>query len=559
MSFNANLGADAIVLGKILTLDAADRRVEALAIRDGRVLAAGSAAEIAAYRCASTVVHDFRGRTVVPGFNDTHAHLDSVGLQRVRPSLARCRTIADVLAAIADLARERSAAEWIVTMPLGTPPFYFDSATCLAEGRLPTRQELDAAAPDNPVCISAPSGYWDKPPCYTVLNSAALALNGIDRNTVPRARNVEVERDTEGEPTGVIIDRNYAEAALLDLLPAVPRFTEDDRINAIRAALPLYHANGTTSIYEGHGCAPLLIAQYRKLRQLEELTMRVGLVVNPVIHSVDEAERLYRDWLPYAQGAGIGDANLKVTGIQVPLGGDPVIGQIAKHHPSDVSWSGYVKQSFSPEEFGQLAMLAARHDLRLHTIAADQVEQILAHLERVATRFPLAGRRWVIEHIGACSPQAVSRIAALGLGVTLIPGFHVWKVSDRYTMLDPAAQDYVAPAAQLLAAGVPVSSGTDAVPCNPLFAVWAMVTRTAREGGTLGKGGCLDALQALRLATVAGAWLTFDEHQKGPLQPGYLADLAVLSDDPTTVEPDRIREIVCHATMVGGRMVYREG
>jgi predicted amidohydrolase YtcJ len=549
--------ADTILFGNIITLDAQGTRAEALAIRDGRIIAVGSRAQVDACRGPSTKLHDFSGSTVIPGFNDTHAHMDSVGLQKLRPSLEHCHSIADVLDAVRRLVAGRKPGEWIVTMPIGRPPFFFGGPSCLAEQRMPTRYELDAAAPDNPVCIAAPSGYWGQPPCYTVLNSAALAQNGIDRHRRVRARNLEIVHDGLGEPTGVIIDRNYPEAALLDLMPVVPRFTEEDRMQAIRLALPMYHAKGTTSIYEGHGCAPVLISQYRHLAERGDLSMRVGLVVNPVLHSIDEAERQYRDWLPYAQGAGVGDDMLRISGVHVPFGGDPAIAELARKDPSDISWSGYVKQAVSPDEFVQLALLAARHNLRLHTIAADIVDQILPCLERVAEKIPFAGRRWVLEHVGACSPEAVARIARLGLGVTLIPAFHLWKVANRYRDTSVQMRDYVVPARQLLDAGVPVSAGTDAVPYNPLFTLWSMVARQERDtGAVLGPAGRLAAEQALRLITVDGAWLTFEEKRKGPLAVGYYADMAVLSADPTAVATEQIPDIDCLATIVGGRFVH---
>jgi predicted amidohydrolase YtcJ len=349
----------------------------------------------------------------------------------------------------------------------------------------------------------------------------------------------------------VIIDRNYPESALLDLLPAVPRFTADERREAVRQAQPIYHAFGTTSIYEGHGCAPVVIAQYRELHELGQLSMRTGLVVNPVIRSIEDARRMFADWLPHARGSGIGDATLRVTGIHVPFGGDPTVAALAARDPTDVSWSGYVKQAFSPPQFEALAMLAAQHGLRLHTVASDRVDEILPILERVDAAYPLAGRRWVLEHLSRTRPESIARIRRLGLLVTVIPAYHVWKVGDRYRSLDEQAQQGVVPVRQLLDAGVPVAAGTDAVPADPLFTVWAMVTRATR-----GSAAPLGA--ALRLMTVAGAALTYDEQRKGPLAPGYFADLTVLSEDPRVVEVDRIPQLRRIATMVGGRFVAGE-
>ncbi|MGE4371258.1 MAG: amidohydrolase, partial [Burkholderiaceae bacterium] len=443
----------------------------------------------------------------------------------------------------------------------GNPPFFFGGPMGLREGRMPNRHELDQAAPANPVCIPAPWGYWGQPPCYSALNSQALALNRIDRHTRPRAAGVEIEKVENGEPTGVIIDRNYPEAALLDLLPEVPRFSPDERRDAIRRALAMFHSKGTTSIYEGHGTAPALVNLYRELHQANELRMRMTLVANPVLHSIPEADRMYRDWLAHARGSGMGDGWLRVSGVHIPYGGDPAVASLARQDPSDTNWGGYVAQATAPDEFEHLALLAAKHDLRLHTIASDFAEQLLPSLERVAAQVPIAGKRWVVEHLGASSPETVARLKRLGVGVTLIPAFHVWKVSESrdYPGFSDERQAYVAPARQLLEAGIPVAAGTDGVPHDPLFTIWTMVNRRTRvEGQALGPAGRADVEQALRLMTTAGAWFSFEENVKGRLQPGYFADLAVLSEDPTAVAPERLRELECLATMVGGTWVHGE-
>jgi predicted amidohydrolase YtcJ len=549
--------ADLVLTGRVRCLDAAGTQAQALAIRDGRVVAVGRRSDVPGWRGEATAVHDHGDRVLIPGFNDTHAHLDSVGLVSLRPSLHAADSVEAIARRVAELAALTPRGEWVVTGPIGRAPFYFDAPNHLRERRLPTRRELDAAAPHHPVCILAPSGYWGQPPCYTLLNSAGLALNGIDRHTRPRVPGLEIQHDEHGEPTGIIADHNYAEAAQIDLLPAVPRFTVDQRLESIRLALPRYHAMGITSTYEGHGVVPTILGHYRTLHERGQLTMRTGLVLGLPWREGDDAERLLREGCAHAAGAGIGDEMLRISGIYLPFGGDPTVAALARQAPDDLGWSSYVKQSATPEVFESTALAAARLGLRVHTVVGEGIAQLLPCLERIAAQVPLAGRRWVVEHLASSSPDVVARLARLGVGVTLIPAFHTWKVSRRYADYSEERRNYVVPARYLLDAGVPVSVGTDAVPNNPLMAVWAMVTRRERRNGqVLGAAGVLDAERALRLATVAGAWLTFDEHRKGPLSPGCFADVAVLDGDPCTVEPDRIPEIRCEATYVGGRQVH---
>ncbi|MGB3328068.1 MAG: amidohydrolase family protein, partial [Thermomicrobiales bacterium] len=143
--------ADHILLGQVLTLDDAGTRAEAVAIAGGRVVATGSRQAMLELRGPATQVRDFPGATLIPGFNDAHAHMDSIGTRQLRPSLEGARGIEDVLARIGALAARTPKGEWIVTLPVGDPPYYFEAPATLREGRLPNRHELDRVAPDHPV------------------------------------------------------------------------------------------------------------------------------------------------------------------------------------------------------------------------------------------------------------------------------------------------------------------------------------------------------------------------------------------------------------------------
>lgn len=551
--------ADLILLGDVVTLDGKGTRARALAIRDGRVLASGSRQDMLAAGGDATQIVDFGDAAIIPGFNDTHAHMDTEGIKQARPSLAGARSIADVLARIQALAAERAEGAWLLTMPVGTPPYYFDGPAALAENRMPSRHELDRAAPANPVCILPPSGYWGAPPCYSALNSAALALNGIDRTTTPRLAGIEILKDADGEPTGVIADGNPRESAQLDLLPAVPGFTAEERAAGVREAMRLYHAKGTTSIYEGHGCSPEFMRIYQDLWQAGELTMRVGMVVSPAWASIQEAEAVMRDWLGPARGPGLGDATYRVSGVHIGFGGDPEAAGLARARGNDTGYWSFHWHAHTPEEFEHLCLLAARHGIRVHTIAsAGNQEKILPILERVHGKFDLRGRRWVLEHLSLAREQDLRAIKAMGLGVTLIPLHHLWKNGTRLFGLSAAEEALAVPAKRLRELGVPVSAGTDNVPYDPLASMAAMILRAERTTGrVLGAAARLSAEAALETVTASGAWLTFEEDIKGRLVAGHLADCAVLSRNPLDADPQAFQDIDCLATLVGGAFVHR--
>jgi predicted amidohydrolase YtcJ len=545
--------------GRVLTFDDARSRAEAIVVSGERIVAVGGPDVVGAWRGPATRLIDLRGACVIPGFNDTHAHMEREGLKRQRLSLAGAASVAEILARVRAAAAMAPAGEWIVTMPVGEPPHYFGAVDGLAEKRMPTRQELDAVAPDNPVYIPGLFGNWGHPPGHTVLNSRALALNRITATSCPRCKGVELVCDAvSGEPTGLIVEHNTRPTVEFDLLPAVPRFSFAERLEGLRRSMQLYNACGTTSIYEGHGSAPEMIAVYRALWERGELTTRVGLVVSPSWADVAEANKAMRDWLSTARGRGMGDPWLCISGVHIAYGGDPIVAALARANLPDTGWSGFVEQAWTADEFRDMCFLAAEHDLRLHTIVSDSLHAIVPVLEAIDGRYPLAGRRWVIEHVGRARMEDLRALGRLGVHVTTIPTYFLWKGGRAY-LDEPDGGEMVVPHRHMLDLGLPLAIATDNIPYDPFFTLWVTTTRHERTTGrVIGPGQCLDVATALRLFTVAGAWLTFDEGWKGPLRSGFAADLAVLSDDPTAMPPERLRDLACRMTMVGGRIVHGE-
>ena len=543
--------------GTVLTMDPPGSAAEAVAIGRGRILAVGSAGDLAALAGPATEVIDLEGRTVIPGIIDTHAHMEREGLKTLRPSLAAARSVGDVLDVIARAARDAPPGTWIITMPVGQPPFYFGGPLTLVERRMPNRAELDRAAPDHPVCIAAVFTNWGEPPGYTALNSKALALLGIDRTTKVTADNVEIEREPgTGEPTGIIIDRNRRPSADFNLLRGITGFGFAERVVGLKRSLQAYNSVGTTSIYEGHGSSPETIAVYRELWQRGELTVRCHLCVSPTWASVEEGRKVLRDWLPHARGRGLGDSLLRVAGVFVGFGGNPKTAADSRAALPNTGWAGFVEWANRPEDFRTYARLAAELDLRLHTIVGDHLEDILSIFESIDAEIPLAGRRWVIEHVKLITSEQVARIRRLGLAVTTIPVYMIWKNGAALTR-DMADLDRYVPHAALLEAGVAVSAGTDNIPYNPFVTLQTIVERKERKSGSvLGPAQRLDVLRALRLMTSEAGWISFEEDRKGTLAPGKFADLAVLSRNPLSTPPADLAQIKVLRTIVDGRVVH---
>src|SRR5205809_1685131 len=268
-AFGQNRPADVVLRnGKIITLDRSSAIAQSIAIAGDRIVAVGPNAAMAAVTAPATRTIDLRGKTVIPGLIDSHAHMDREGLKNVFPSLGHVRSIRDIQNRISELARQRAPGEWIVTMPIGDPPFYFDVPDILAEKRWPTRKDLDAAAPNHPVFIRSIWGFWrSTPPLVACAYTEALKRAGITRGTVPPLRELVIEKDENGDPTGVFIEDGMQPTAELIWFRKPTEFSRADRARGIPVAAKVYHAFGSTSIFERHAVANEVFWAYQDARR----------------------------------------------------------------------------------------------------------------------------------------------------------------------------------------------------------------------------------------------------------------------------------------------------
>lgn len=539
---------------RILTLDLRRPAATALAVAGGRVAAVGGRADLRRWRDRRTRVVDLRGATVVPGLVDTHAHLDREGLKYLLPSLERCRSVADVQAVVRRLAARRPRGEWIVTMPLGAPPFYLDPTAALAERRWPTRADLDAAAPHHPVYIRGIWGYWNRPPVYSVANSAALARAGITRDTTP-PRGIEILKDAAGEPTGVLVEHNLIQVMEFTLMRAAPRFTHADRLRALLDSQRRYAERGVTAIYEGHGVAPEVLAVYREAHARGQLRLRCELAVSPT-WAAAEAETAIRDLGGWAGGRGLGDERLRVAGLCLHHGGDREVARVLHAGQPYTAWAGFVESANDPAEYARQVELAARAGVRVNTLVTRCLPEVLDAWEAVAARTPIAPLRWVLVHLHAASEKELARIRRLGAVATTNPISYLWR-SGAAEAEKLGSADTMLPHRSLARHRIPFGLATDNKPANPWLAFMAVVDRRdMTTGAVLGLGQRLTRAQALRALTVGGAWIGFAERDRGSLVPGRFADLAVLDEDPLRIPIGEVGELRARLTMVGGEVVH---
>jgi predicted amidohydrolase YtcJ len=543
---------------KVITVDRDFTIAQAIAIAGDRILAVGRNDTMAAHTAPETRVVDLKDRTVTPGLIDGHAHMDREGLKSVYPALGPVRSIRDIQDRIAELARATPRGEWIVTMPIGNPPYYFDVPDILAEKRWPTRQELDAAAPNNPVFIRSIWGFWRHSlPLVSIANTEALRRAGITRDTVSPVASLTIERKGAGEPTGVFVEREMQPLAELIWFRQFFGFTRADRARALRVSMQAYHAYGTTSVFED--VANEVIRAYKDVYRDGALTMRSALAFSPNWKAAGNAPLgpLIEAWAGWLGEPAFGDDWLKLTGLYINIGKRPSDDLRASAAPY-TGWAGFNYDTGLPRErLKELLVHLASNDIRA-ICNANISPGLIDLLSEVDREVALKGRRWVIGHISLLSPKDIEKIVQMGLLVTPHTNQFIYKEARAtQAKLPPDRQRENTPLRDLLDAGVKVGLVTDNVPVSMLWPIWQSIARQDRvTNERVSPEQTLTRAEALRCATHNNAFLTFDEDRKGSLEPGKLADMAVLSADPLTVEEVGIRDVKSLMTMVGGKIVY---
>ncbi len=545
--------------GKVLTVSDDDSIEQAVAIKSESVQAVGRDQDVLALAGPNTKTVDLGGRTVIPGIIDIHAHMDREGLKRIYPSLEGATSTPEILALIEQQVAQKRPGEWVTTMPVGDPPNYADMPESLKEGRFPNRWDLDKVSANNPVYIRGAWTPWNVPPSVAIANSLALQLAGIDRNTRSPDSSVIIERDETGEPTGILLDTGRFPTVEFTLMKVVPRFTHQQRVGALKESMRLYNAVGTTGTYEGHGVAPEVMRAYKEVWDAREMTVRARLVLSPAWKSVAGAAQEMERWSYLASGKGFGDAMLRISGYYIHYRGSRYTARARTAELPFTGWAGFAQSYNSPATFRRLVKLAAKHNLRVNTIVADCLPEVLEAFQDVHKEIPIDDQRWMIGHVVETSAEQLKAIRELGLIVETIPLTHLWLRGQQYVGKPEVAGQAVAHR-DYLDQGVHFGLGTDNKPYSPFPTIWAAVDRQERTTNeVLGPSQILTRMEALKAITMGGAYFSFEEDRRGSLETGKLADLAVLSDDYLTVPGDEISGLHSVLTMVGGHEVYSTG
>jgi len=537
---SATNGTATVVRGAIVTMDPRKPRAEAMAVRGDRIVAVGSLAEARDAAGLGARELGFGDGAILPGLIDTHNHMFWTGIQSRIVDLSRAASIADIQARIRDYAARHPKAPWIVS---GEGWHVVN----LKEQRYPTRQELDAACADRPV-------YLPRVGHAAVANSRALAIAGISRDT-PEPAGGRIERDSSGEPTGVLLEM----PAFEPVARHVPTLSHDDRLASLEEIQKTYHAVGITGIIDP-GVNPETLGVYQDLWSAGRLTMRS--VVMPLADSSRPPDEVMAGLKAWGVRTGFGDARLRLGGIKLFVDGGASLGTALMREPHPDERCNCGIQVTSTDMLRRIAHFCAerRWSLGVHVVGGKAIDLALEVFEEVDRAHSIRDLRFCLIHAYLWpSERNIAMARRLGVVVATQPSMQYTFGPILVKRFGAALMAKATPIRDWLDGGVVVGGGSDSpiTPFSPLLGLWQATTRRI-EGSdeAIGREEVISAEEALTLYTRNGAYLSFAEHERGMLRPGMLADWIALSVDPLKADPDRVHEATVRMTAVGGEVVH---
>ena len=540
--------ADMIVLNAaITTLDEANPKAQAVAVKDGKIIAVGSSEELLKLKGDSTIVVDAHGKRIIPGLTDSHSHFLRGGLSYTRElRWDGLPTLKEGLEMIKKAAEITPEGEWVRVIG-GWTPWQF------SEQRLPTPAELTEAAPNTPVYIQ----YFYS---AAIVNKKGLEALGITKNT-PDPYQGRFERDANGNPTGLMLAEPHP-GIFYGKIAALPGTTKEIEANSTIHMFRELARYGLTGVIDAAGGGfnyPEGYTTAEKLAVDGKLAIRTSFFLFP-----QKPKRELEDIKTWTDNykAGKNTDIHKEHGFELEGAGEYILWEAADYE--NFRW----ERPELPETMGAnlepvlKLLIEKRWPFKIHSTYNESIQKILDILEKVNKETPLNGLRWSIEHAETIKPETVDRIAALGGGLALQDRM-VFLGDDFVKRYSLEAAKYSPPLRYIYDKGIPVGMGTDGTrgsSFNPFVSLHFMVSgKTASGLKIYDKDNTLTREEALRVHTIGSAWFSNEEDVKGRIKKGQYADLVILSKDFMTVPEDEIKSIESVLTIVNGKMVYGSG
>jgi predicted amidohydrolase YtcJ len=513
--------------------------VEAVAISAGKISAAGNDDEILRLRETGTQVIDANRRTVIPGLNDSHMHPIRGGLNyNMELRWDGVPSLADALRMLKEQAARTPAPQWVRVVG-GWTEFQF------AERRMPTLDEINAAAPDTPVFVLH---LYDR----AFLNGAALRALGYTKDT-PDPRAGEIQRDKRGNPTGILVAKPNA-FILYSTLANGPKLSREDQLNSSRLFFRELNRFGITSAVDAGGGFQNYPDDYEvvnELHQMNQLSVRLAANLYPQKAGQEIAD--FRRWTKTTK-PGQGDDLYRINGA----------GEMLVASAADFEDMLQPRPDMPPMMESELKAVVHylaenRWPFRMHATYNETISRALDVYEAVNREIPFEGLHWFFDHCETITDRNLERVKAMGGGIAVQDrmAFQGEYFVERYGAQQAKRTP---PIRRMLEMGIPVGAGTDATRVssyNPFLSLYWLITGKTVGGLSLyTEENQFDRGEALKLYTVGSSWFSTEDGKKGAVALGQLADLAVLSADYFSIPEEEIKQLESVLTMVGGKVVY---
>lgn len=536
--------ADLIIYnGKVATMRQQGEFVEAIAMKDGIILDTGTAKNIlASYKSSTTKTIDAKGKTVIPGLNDSHMHVIREGLNyNAELRWDGVKTLKRAMEMLKEQAARTPDGVWIKVIG-GWNEYQFE------EKRQPTIEEINAAVPDKPVFITYLYGK-------AFLNKKGIEVLGYNKDT--KYEGSVLEQDSKGNLTGLMYAKETPKAIYMTM-GLTTKLTPEERINSSIQFNRELNRFGLTSVIDAAGGSQNFPADYVTSLELAKQN-KLSLRISYYLFAQQKGRELqdYEKWVAETQ-INKNDNLIVANGYVEEGAGENIVASAADFEnflEPRIVLSDEMEKDLEP-----IIRLLAKNKwpFRLHATYGESIDRMLNVFEKVNKEIPFNGLRWFFDHAETITPSELERVKKLGGGIAV--QFRMYYQGELYNKLYGAPKTQLPPIKKMLELGIPVGAGTDATRIstfNPWMSLhWLLTGKTIGGMQFWPKDQILDKFTALQLYTNGSAWFSGEEKEKGKLIKGMYADMAILSDDYFSVKTDDVRKIESVMTIVNGKIVY---
>jgi predicted amidohydrolase YtcJ len=523
--------------GEVITANRQNQVAEAVAVKGNKITAAGTNEEILRFKDANSEIIDLDGRTLMPGFIDSHLHITMYGTNELSVSCksGQIQSIQDLIKSLKERAKNTPKGEWVRAWGYNEEN--------IAEKRFPTKEELDDVSAEHPILVIRTCSHM------SAVNSYALSIANIDRNTQD-PEGGKYEKDGAGKLTGLLIENAHMK------MFSLAAFTKEEMRKAHAIASDHFAKQGITSIHDATGYGLDNLRALQSDTQNNVIKQRVYAMVG----ALNESEEVVSHMVDSGIYTGLGDHKFKIGPVKLFLDGSSSGPTIWTRDPYDSDPDNYGVHYFTQEQVEELFIPAHEKGWQItaHAQGDAAIDMLLKCIEKANKLYPRPDTRHRIEHAGIATPDLIRRMKEQNVVPIPNPAFH-FEYGDGYVKNYGERAAHMYPLGDYLQESIPAAIASDCpvTDFSPLRGLHTALTRKSNSGQIIGEKQKVSLLEAIQMYTINGAYASFDEEIKGSIEPGKLADVVLFDRSLINTEIDKLMDAQVEWTMIDGEIVYQ--